>query len=135
MKKLLLILIITGFAFFTNAYDKLSLVERFTNCSCGPCATLNNSWYNATTANLINSGFMSHIVYNVYWPGANDSMYLLNSTDNMTRRTYYGVAWVPWPLINSVYFDYETQGSTEFVNTVNAGNSEFAPFNIVISQA
>jgi hypothetical protein len=61
-------------------------------------------------------------------------MYLLNSTDNMARRTYYGVSWVPWPIINSVYFDYETLGQTQFVNTVNAGNAEYAPFNIVISQ-
>ena len=116
------------------AYDKKSLVERFTNASCGPCATLNNAWYNATTQSLVNSGSISHVVYNVNWPGPNDPMYLLNSTDNMARRTYYGVSWVPWPIINSVYFDYQNQGQSQFINTVNAGNAEYAPFNIIISQ-
>lgn len=134
MKKTLLFLLICGFIWQTSAYDKKSLVERFTNASCGPCAVLNNAWYNTTTQSLITSGSISHIVYNVNWPGASDPMYLLNSTDNMVRRTYYGVSWVPWPIVNSVYFDFETMGSTEFVNTVNAGNSEYAPFNIVISQ-
>ncbi len=106
MKNLLLILIITGFAFSTNAYDKFSLVERFTNCSCGPCATLNNSWYNATTANLINSGSMTHIVYNVYWPspGECDPMHLLNKTDNDFRTNYYGCNSVPWVEINGTNF-------------------------------
>jgi hypothetical protein len=141
MKKLILSLILSLLFLFnfifvgeTFAYDKKSLVERFTNASCAPCATLNNAWYNVTTQSLINSGSISHIVYNVNWPGPNDPMYLLNSTDNMARRTYYGVSWVPWPIINSVYFDYETLGQTQFVNTVNAGNAEYAPFNIVISQ-
>jgi hypothetical protein len=61
-------------------------------------------------------------------------MYLLNSVDNMARRTYYGVSWVPWPIINSVYFDYQTQGQTQFINAVNVGNSEYAPFKIVITE-
>jgi hypothetical protein len=134
MRNVLLILIISGFVFLTNAYDKLSFVERFTNASCGPCAQLNTEWYTATTQSLINSGLISHIVYNVNWPGPNDPMYLLNSTDNMTRSSYYGVSWVPWPLINAVYFDYQTRDSTHFRNTVIAGNAEYAPFKIVISQ-
>ena len=134
MKKIILLLFVSVFLFEANAYDKLSLVERFTNASCAPCASLNAAWYNATTRNLINSGSISHIVYNVNWPGANDPMYLLNATDNMTRRTYYGVSWVPWPLINAVYFDYQTMGQTQFINTVNAGNAEFAPFEIKITQ-
>ncbi len=116
------------------AYDKKSLVERFTNASCGPCASINNAWYNATTRDLINSGSISHIVYNVNWPGAGDPMYLLNSVDNMARRTYYGVSWVPWPIINSVYFDYQSMGQTQFINAVNAGNAEYAPFNIILTQ-
>ena len=95
---------------------------------------MNNAWYNTTTHSLIHSGSISHIVYNVNWPGANDPMYLLNSTDNMTRRTYYGVNWVPWPNINGVYFDFETMNQTQFVNTITTGNAEFAPFNIVITQ-
>jgi hypothetical protein len=54
MKKLLLIMVITGFVFYTNAYEKLSLVERFTNASCGPCAQVNAQWYTATSQIYVN---------------------------------------------------------------------------------
>jgi len=131
MKKLLLFLFIAGFIFSTNAYDKLSLVERFTNASCGPCAQLNTAWYTTTTHNYVNSGLMSHIVYNVWWPGAGDPMYLLNQTDNTTRTNYYGCNYVPWIDVNGVQIS-ETQGA--FVSAVTNGNSQYAPFNIVISQ-
>jgi len=133
MKKLLLVLILTSFAFSTNAYEKLSLVERFTNCSCGPCATLNNSWYNATTANLINSGSMTHIVYNVYWPspGECDPMHLLNKTDNDFRTNYYGCNSVPWVEINGTTFA-TSGGSTGFTNAINTGNSQYSPFKIIL---
>lgn len=133
MKKIILTLTITGFIFLTNAYDKLSLVERFTNCSCGPCASLNNSWYNATTENLINSGSMTHIIYNVYWPspGECDPMHLLNKTNNDFRTNYYGCNSVPWVEINGT--TYATSGgATGFTNTVNTGNTQYSPFKIVL---
>ncbi|MCW9095318.1 MAG: T9SS type A sorting domain-containing protein [Ignavibacteriaceae bacterium] len=132
MKKLLTILILSGFIFLTNAYDKLSLVERFTNCSCGPCATLNNSWYNATTADLINTGQITHIVYNVYWPspGECDPMHLLNKIDNDFRTNYYGCNSVPWIEINGANVA-TTQAA--FMNAVNNGNAEYSPFKIVLT--
>ena len=131
MKKLLLILFTTAFVFSTSAYDKLSLVERFTNCSCGPCATTNNSWYNATTASLINSGEMTHIVYNVYWPspGECDPMHLLNETDNNYRTNYYGCNAVPWIEVNG---NNVATSQAAFENAINAGNAEYSPFNIVL---
>jgi hypothetical protein len=134
MKRLILILFVMGLITNLYSYDRLSLVERFTNASCVPCAGLNNAWYNTTTQNLVNSGAIAHIVYNVNWPGPNDPMYLLNSTDNMTRRSYYGVSWVPWPVVNGVYFDYQTQGSAQFISQVNNGNAEYSPFQISIVQ-
>jgi len=131
MKKIFLILILTGFVFLTNAYDKLSLVERFTNASCGPCAQLNAAWYTATTRNYINSDLISHLVYNVWWPGAGDPMYLLNQADNTTRTNFYGCNYVPWIDVNGTQIS-ETQGA--FTTAVANGNAQFAPFNIVISQ-
>jgi len=131
MKKLLLILITTGFVFLTNGYDKLSLVERFTNASCGPCAQLNTQWYTATSQNYVNSDMISHLVYNVWWPGAGDPMYLLNQSDNTTRCNYYGCNYVPWIDINGTQIS-ETQGA--FTSAVANGNNQFAPFKIEISQ-
>ena len=130
MKRLLMILLVSGFIFQTAAYNKLSVVERFTNWGCGPCAALNNAWYNATTASLINSGSITHIIYNVDWPSDNDPMYLLNSADNNMRRSYYGVNAVPWIEINGVQVN---TSETAFMNAVNNGNSEYAPFNIELT--
>ncbi|HLG33205.1 MAG TPA: T9SS type A sorting domain-containing protein [Ignavibacteriaceae bacterium] len=134
MKKILLLLFVCGFILQSEAYDKKSLVERFTNCSCGPCAQLNNSWYNATTANLINSGLMTHIVYNGDWPspGECDPMHLLNQANNNSRIAYYGVNAVPWIEINGTTFN-TGGGSTGFTNTINSGNSQFAPFKIILT--
>ncbi len=132
MKKLLLVLFICALIIPSYAHDKKSLVERFTNSGCGPCATLNNAWYNATTSQLIGSGTITHIVYNVDWPNLQDPMYLLNSADNNMRRGYYGVNSVPWIDINGA--DFSTSlGSTGFVNAVNNGNAEFSPFSIVLT--
>ena len=133
MKNFTIIFLLAVFVGSAGAYDKLSLVERFTNCSCGPCATLNNSWYNATTANLINSGSMTHIVYNVYWPtpGECDPMHLLNKNDNDFRTNYYGCNSVPWVEINGTNFS-TAGGATGFTNTVNAGNAQYSPFKIIL---
>ena len=132
MKKFLLFLFICSIAIQTSAHEKKSLVERFTNSGCGPCATLNNAWYNATTQDLVNSGTISHIVYNVDWPYENDPMYLLNSADNNMRRGFYEVNSVPWVEINGITFSTGS-GSTNFINTVNNGNSEYSPFSIVLT--
>lgn len=132
MKNFTIIFLLAVFVCSANAYDKLSLVERFTNCSCGPCATLNNSWYNATTNNLINAGQMTHIVYNVYWPspGECDPMHLLNKTDNDFRTSYYGCNAVPWIEVNGTNV---ATNQTTFTNAVNAGNAEYSPFKIILT--
>jgi len=131
MKKVILFLLAFVFTSQLMAYEKLSLVERFTNASCGPCADLNAAWYTATTRNYVYSGIISHIVYNVWWPGAGDPMYLLNQSDNTSRTNYYGCNYVPWIDVNGTQIS-ETQGA--FTSAVANGNAQFAPFNIVISQ-
>jgi PKD repeat protein len=107
---------------------KKSIIERYTNYQCGPCASLNNSWYNATTTGLIESGSVTHIVYNVNWPGANDPMYLLNAAQNSERWRYYGVNSVPWIVVNGT--TVSTSSSSNLINAVNTGNASFAPFKL-----
>jgi len=134
MKKLIIFLFVFGFVLQLNAYEKKSLVERFTNCSCGPCANLNNSWYNATTQSLMGSGEMTHVVYNGDWPspGECDPMHLLNQANNNARISYYGVNAVPWVEINGATFA-TASGATVFTNTITAGNAEFSPFEITLT--
>ncbi len=131
MKKILLLLIICGFMFNTSAYDKKSLVERFTNASCVPCAQINNAWYNNISQQLVNEGSISHLVYNGWWPGAGDPMYLLNLADNTSRINYYGVNAVPWIEVNGATISVS---QSALISTVNNGNSQFSPFKIVITQ-
>ena len=132
MKKLLIFLFIAGFVFRLNAYDKKSVVERFTNCSCGPCASINNAWYNATTQSLINAGEMTHIIYNGDWPspGECDPMHLLNQANNNSRISYYGVNAVPWIQVNGINV---ATNQTSFTSAVTNGNSQFAPFEITLT--
>jgi PKD repeat protein len=130
MKQLFTILIVFALVFQMNAYDKLSLVERLTNCSCGPCASINNAWYNASTAGMVSSGSISHIIYNVDWPSDTDPMHLLNQADNNTRRGYYGVNSVPWIEVNGATVS-TTQGP--FEAAINSGNQQFSAFNIILT--
>ena len=131
MKRALLLILVLGFAFNISAYDKKSLVERFTNASCAPCATLNTAWYNATTSGMLQAGTISQIIYNVWWPGAGDPMYILNQPDNTARTNYYGVNSVPAIDVNGVT---TATSQTTFINNVNTGNAQFSPFKITMTQ-
>lgn len=133
MKRGMLLLLVLCFGLNLSAYDKKSLVERFTNASCAPCASINNSWYNSTISNLIQNNTISHVIYHVWWPGAGDPMYILNQPDNTTRTNYYGVTAVPWIDVNGVNTSTQS-GATPLLNNVNNGNSQFSPFKIVITQ-
>jgi|WetSurMetagenome_2_1015567.scaffolds.fasta_scaffold04878_3 PKD repeat protein len=129
MKKITLLFVLLSFFYSVQAYDKLSLVERFTNCSCGPCADINNTWYNATVANLLNSGSITHVVYNVDWPSPTDPMHILNAIDNNQRRGYYGVSSVPWIDVNGTTI---TVSQAALESTVTSGNASYSPFSIQI---
>jgi len=131
MISILFVAVVVSLVSQTAAYDKKSVVERYTNASCGPCATINNAWYNETTGNLVNSGAISHIIYNVWWPGSSDPMYQLNLTDNTTRTNYYGVNSVPDIFVNGNDIGITQSGLTAAVNN---GNSEYSPFIIEITQ-
>ncbi len=126
-----IVLILIGYSYHISAYEKKSLVERYTNSQCGPCASLNSAWYNATTASLLSSKLISHLVYNVNWPSETDPMYLLNSTDNSARWRYYGVNSVPWIVVNGTTIS--TSSSTNLTSAVSTGNSQFSPFKIILT--
>ena len=127
MKNLTIIFLLISNLIYS--YDKLSLVERFTNCSCGPCATINNSWYNTTVASLLTNQSITHIVYNVDWPSPTDPMHVLNAADNNQRRGYYGVNSVPWIDVNRTTISV-SQAALE--SAVNSGNTTYSPFKIEI---
>ena len=132
LKKFLdvLLIVIIFYSIQIQAYDKLSLIERFQNVSCAPCSTL-NVWYNPLTRGWVDSGYVSHIVYNVWWPSPNDPMYLLNQADNATRTNYYSCNYVPWFDVNGTHVS-ESQSS--LTNAVVIGNAQYAPFKIELNE-
>lgn len=130
MKNLLLLFLLV-FVSLVYGYEKKSLVERYTNASCGPCAAINNAWYTVTTHDLVANNQITHIVYNVNWPGSSDPMYLLNATDNIARWTYYGVNSVPWIQVNGTKVG--TAAASYTLDAVTAGNTEFSPFKIILT--
>ncbi len=98
MKKLFtLVVIITTFLVLfntTEAGDRMMLIEFFTSSTCGPCASNNpvlTAFMNAADPERI-----AAIGFHMNWPApGNDPMYLYNTADNTTRRTYYGVNAIP----------------------------------------
>ena len=137
MKKLLVLLLLMAAASPVFGYPKVALVERFTNTSCGPCASLNTAWYSVTSEDLEEQGLLNHIVYNVNWPGPTDPMYLLNPADNMARRGYYLVDSVPWIEIDGVTFVRTGNAAVDqasFTNIVTTTHgSGYAPFLLEVN--
>jgi len=129
MKKLILtalILLIACPVGTVLAFPRTPAVERFTNASCGPCATLNAAWYNQTVDGLETQGYLNHIVYNVNWPGPNDPMYLVNAADNMIRRGLYAVDSVPWIEVDGVTFVRTNNTEIDRTNFTNARDARSA---------
>lgn len=81
--------------------ERVLLFECFTNTNCGPCAM-----YNPGLDALINNNGkrVAAIKYHMSWPGANDPMYLHNTTDNNARRSAYGFNTVPHTVVDGVRF-------------------------------
>jgi hypothetical protein len=74
--------------------DRMVLVERFTSATCGPCAQ-NNPFMDAFLAGQDPDRIVG-ISYHQNWPVAGlDPMYNYNPADNETRRSYYGVNYIP----------------------------------------
>lgn len=134
MKRLFLVLLLVAAATQAFGYPKVALVERFTNTSCGPCATLNHGWYSVVSDDLEEQGYLNHIIYNVNWPSPLDPMYLLNAADNMARRGFYLVDSVPWIEIDGVTFVRTNNNAIDQANFTNivttTYNSGYSPFLI-----
>lgn len=93
MKKILLFLFLIV-SLKANAGDRTIFIERFTSSTCPPCATNNpilDGWLSTQDPSKVQG-----IAYHMNWPApGNDPMYLYNTIDNTTRRTYYNVNSIP----------------------------------------
>jgi hypothetical protein len=95
--KVSLILLLAVFlGFFADANSQAQrkvLFEKWTSCTCPPCASQNPYW-DQWAAQYWDT--ITTIAYHVGWPSpGNDPMYLHNPTQSYDRRYYYGVNAVP----------------------------------------
>jgi len=100
-----------------------ALIEEFTSSTCGPCASLNNTFDPLLASNNVNlpGSNLNAIKYQVNWPSpGNDPSY---NPDVLTRRNYYAVNSAPTVLYNGV------AGSGNQTN-INISKTAPAYFNI-----
>ena len=94
--------------------ERVLMFECFTNTGCGPCASQNPALDALINAN---GDRVAAIKYHMSWPGANDPMYLHNTTDNDARRGVYGVNAVPHTVVDGIRFGNVPSGLNQ--NMVN----------------
>lgn len=74
--------------YIANILPRKVTFEEFTSSTCGPCASFNSGfvpWCEAHPDIML-------VKYQMNWPGAGDPYYTL---EGGTRRSYYGVSYVP----------------------------------------
>ena len=108
--------------------ERVLLFECFTNTSCVPCAQ-----QNPTLDALINANadHIAAIKYHMNWPGANDPMYLHNTSDNNARRTVYNVNSVPHTVVDGTRYASLPSGITQ--SAVNQWLTNPSPFEMRLS--
>ncbi len=87
-------LIVLGLTTLASAYPRTVLVEDFTNWGCPPCNPATTLLHETLLA-VGEPQNATDIAYHMYWPSSTDPFYLANPTDNLARKTYYGVNAVP----------------------------------------
>jgi hypothetical protein len=106
-------------------------LEEWTNTSCAPCAS-----NNPTIDAFVDANFNTvvPVKYHVWWPGANDPMYLYNVPENTERTNYYGVGGVPNVIMGGEthpVYPYTTPGSLQ--NAYDLQMSKGTPVEITVT--
>ena len=105
--------------------ERVLMFECFTNTGCGPCASQNPALDALINAN---GNRVAAIKYHMSWPGANDPMYLHNTTDNDARRGVYSVNAVPHTVVDGIRFGDVPSGLNQ--NMVNNWLAIESPFEM-----
>ena len=105
--------------------ERILLFECFTNTGCGPCAQQNPALDALINAN---ADRVAAIKYHMSWPGANDPMYLHNTSDNDARRGVYNVNAVPHTVVDGIRYSSLPSGLSQ--NMVNSWLSIESPYEM-----
>jgi thiol-disulfide isomerase/thioredoxin len=115
----------------TEAGDRMMLIEFFTSSTCGPCAS-NNPILTAFM-NTADPEKIAAIGFHMNWPApGNDPMYLYNSTDNTTRRTFYGVNAIPAGFFDGLISIPLPYSQTNFQSYFDSRKNILSPVTIIV---
>lgn len=109
--------------------NRMLLAEGFTSTTCGPCAAQNPTFDALLKAN---TDKITSIKYHMSWPSpGNDPMYLHNTVDNNSRRTYYNINSVPHVYLSGNIMHGVPGNITQA--TINNNSGQPAAFDIVMN--
>lgn len=132
MKTQKLFLTLALFIGFTTAFaqsaKRYTLVEHFTQASCGPCAQQNPAFEAFYTQN---ENRIHHIAYHTSWPGV-DPMNAANAPEVASRVGYYGVSGVPAMWVGGTV---ETNPGSISEGMLVANELEGSPIQVVVTEA
>lgn len=130
----LLIVIILSLVNFTNAGDRMMLIEFFTSSTCGPCAANNptmTAFLNAQDPDRITA-----IGHHMNWPSpGNDPMYLYNQNDNNSRRGYYGINSIPAGQFDGLISIPIAYSQSNLLATFNTRKDILSPVTIILTDS
>ncbi len=130
MKRTLLLFLLSFLlvsAVFSQS-TRMLLAEGFTSTTCGPCAAQNPAFDVLLKAN---TDKITSIKYHMSWPApGNDPMYLHNTVDNNSRRTYYNINSVPHVYLSGNIF----HGTPSQINQtmLNTHANQPAAFDLIL---
>ncbi len=102
-------------SFTLNAYERVVLLEDFTNTSCPPCVDSDAAIIETLEAFGAGGCGVISIQYHVSWPSPFDPFYLAARTENNARTSYYGVdgVGVPYVVIDGIELLPPGQGAED----------------------
>lgn len=120
------LLMVLNFSIFNAQITQTSIVEHFTNTSCGVCANNNNGFYNI----INNYPNTLHISFHPSAPYSNDVFNQQNQAENDGRTNFYGIfGSTPRLVVNGTAISNQTLN-----NTLSAAVNSMTNFEIQVTQ-
>jgi len=106
------------------------MVEYFSNVACGPCGTY---YYEVEQfLDQYSREDAAFMIYHVNWPSPSDWYYVANPTENMARRSVYGVNYVPWFQVDG---QWQSGTFSNLFGTINSRIGQYTPVELMIDDA
>ncbi len=85
------------------AYDRVVLIEDFTNINCSPCFEVASRLYNFIDNNMED---VAVVITHTYWEEDDDPWFLHAMDASITRMEYYDVPGIPYLLMDGQHIAY-----------------------------